>query len=74
MIWAITRATAFSVYSDATFKVLSDEVLSFVATDDVESDESDFPEQPANNVAVIASVRNAHRFFVRALSIKVCKF
>ena len=28
----------------------------------------------ANNVAVIASVRNAHRFFVRALSIKVYKF
>lgn len=47
----------------ATFKVLSDEILSFVATDDVESYESEFPEQPANNVAVIASVRNAHRFF-----------
>lgn len=52
MIWAITRATAFSVYSDATFKVLSDKVLSFVATDDVESYKSEFPEQQANNVAV----------------------
>lgn len=62
MIWAITRATAFSVYSDATFKVLSDKVLSFVATDDVESYKSEFPEQQANNVAIIASVRNAHRF------------
>ena len=40
----------------------------------VQSYESEFPKQPANNVAVIASVRNAHRFFVRALSIKVYKF
>ena len=63
-----------AISNTATFKVLSDEVLSFVATDDVESYESEFPEQPANNVAVIASVRNAHRFFVRALSIKVYKF
>ena len=47
----------------ATFKVLSDEILSFVATDDVESYESELPEQPANNVAVIASERNAHRIF-----------
>ena len=51
-----------AISNTATFKVLSDEVLSFVATDDVESYESEFPEQPANNVAVIASVRNAHRF------------
>lgn len=29
----------------------------------VQSYESECPEQPANNVAVIASVRNAHRFF-----------
>lgn len=58
----------------ATFKVLSDEVLSFVATDDIESYESEFLEQPANNVAIIARVRNAHRFFARALSIKVYKF
>ena len=66
--------SAYQSWQLLRLKALSDEVLSFIAADDVESYESEFPEQPANNVAVIASVRNAHRFFVRALSIKVCKF
>ena len=55
--------SAYQTWQLLRLKALSDEVLSFIAADDVESYESEFPEQPANNVAVIASARNAHRFF-----------
>uniref|UniRef100_UPI003FD8345D hypothetical protein n=1 Tax=Ruminococcus bromii TaxID=40518 RepID=UPI003FD8345D len=50
-------------YKQTKYKIYKSPLLQTVWKIVVQSYESEFPEQPANKVAVIASVRNAHRFF-----------